>query len=70
MSRSLECPRCHLRCETRSSGWQSRSCPSCGAPLVLAAVPAERLVRKYLYGDRLATLGSLPPKPSGGPRSA
>jgi predicted amidophosphoribosyltransferase len=70
MSQSLECPRCHLRCETRGSGWQSRSCKNCGAPLVLAAVPAERLVRKYLYGDRLAALGSLPPGATGGPRSA
>jgi len=29
--------------------------------MVLAAAPAEKLVRKYLYGDRLADL-PLPPR--------
>ena len=49
----LECPRCHCQAETLGSGWQSRSCPSCGAPLVLASGPVETLVRNYLYRDRL-----------------
>jgi hypothetical protein len=61
MSQSLECPHCHRRSETRASGWSSRSCPHCGAPMVLAAAPAESLVRKYLYGDQLAPLGAPPP---------
>jgi len=62
MSQSLECPRCHLRTESRGGGWQSRSCPSCGAPMVLAAAPAEALVREYLYSDLLARMGAPPPQ--------
>lgn len=61
MSQSLECPRCHLRADRRDSGWRSRSCPACGIPLVLAAGPAEELVRKYLYRERPAPLSTLPP---------
>ena len=61
MSQSLECPHCHLRTESRGSGWESRSCPSCGAPMVLATTPAEALVRRYLYSDLLAPLGAPPP---------
>lgn len=61
MSHSLACPRCHLRTESRGGGWESRSCPNCGAPLVIAAVPAEDLVRRYLHSDRLAPLGAPPP---------
>lgn len=60
MSQSLECPRCHFRAETHGSGWQSRSCSACGSPLVLAAGPAEALVRKYLYRERPAPLGASP----------
>lgn len=49
MSQSLECPHCHLRPQNgRGSGWASRTCPGCGAPMLLAATPAEALVRKYL----------------------
>jgi len=62
MSQSLECPRCHSHTEASGSGWQSRSCPHCGAPLVLAAGPAETLVRRYLYRDRPAPVGAPPPK--------
>ena len=60
MSQSLECPRCHARTETRAAGWRSRSCPICAVPLILAAAPTEALVRKYLYGDRLATIARRP----------
>ena len=60
MGQSLECPRCHARTEVRHGGWQSRSCPTCGAPMILAAAPAEALVRRYLHGDRLAQL-DVPP---------
>jgi len=60
MSQSLECPRCHLRAHRRGSGWQGRSCPACGVPLVLAAGPAEELVRKYLYRERPPPLGAPP----------
>jgi hypothetical protein len=60
MSQSLECPRCHTRTETRTAGWRSRSCPVCAVPLVLAAAPTEALVRKYLYGDHLATIARRP----------
>jgi len=61
MSQPLECPRCHIHTDARGSGWQSRSCPACGNPLVLAAGPAEELVRKYLYRERPAPLGAPPP---------
>jgi len=61
MSQPLECPRCHFHTEVRGSGWQSRSCPACGNPLVLAAGPAEELVRKYLYRERPGRLGAPPP---------
>lgn len=61
MTQSLECPHCHARTEARRAGWRGRSCSLCGAPMVLAAAPAEKLVRKYLYGDRLADL-PLPPR--------
>ncbi len=62
MTQSLECPQCHARTEARRPGWRGRFCSACGAPMVLAAAPAEALVRKYLYGDRLATPGLSPPK--------
>ncbi|HET8954989.1 MAG TPA: hypothetical protein VFN18_04960 [Solirubrobacterales bacterium] len=61
MSQSLECPHCHARAQARRTGWSARACPVCGAPMVLAAAPAEALVRKYLHGDRLANL-PLPPR--------
>jgi hypothetical protein len=62
MSESLECPRCHLQSEPgRRAGWRGRSCPGCGAPMVLAATPTEAVVRKYLYGHRLIPLGAPPP---------
>jgi len=61
MSQSLECPRCNARAEARRAGWNARACPLCGNPMVLAAAPAEALVRKYLHGDRLASL-PLPPR--------
>jgi hypothetical protein len=61
MSQPLECPRCHFHTDVRGSGWQARSCPDCGNPLVLAAGPAEELVRKYLYRERPARLGAPPP---------
>ena len=54
MTRLLECPRCHRRAESRGGGWQSRACPECGAPMVLAHDPAELLIRRYMHGDRLA----------------
>jgi hypothetical protein len=60
MSRSLECPRCRCRAETSGSGWKSRSCPHCGAPMLLAGTPTEALVRQYLYRDRPAPLGAPP----------
>lgn len=54
MSQSLECPRCRWRgVSDRAGGWSSRSCPDCGALLVLASAPAESLVRDYLHGRRL-----------------
>ena len=57
MSQSLECPRCHLRVEgSRSGGWRGRRCPECGLPLVVAALPAEAVVRRYLYGHGLPPL--------------
>ncbi|HEU5254240.1 MAG TPA: hypothetical protein VFU16_13045 [Solirubrobacterales bacterium] len=62
MSQPLECPRCHRQDETRGSGWQSRSCRHCGAPLVLASGPVETLVRSYLYRDRPAPIGVEPPR--------
>jgi len=62
MSRSLECPRCHVDVEISGSGWQSRSCPHCGAPMVLASRPAQVLVRRYLNRDRPAPLGASPPQ--------
>lgn len=61
MSQSLECPRCHCHVETSGSGWQSRSCSRCGAPLLLASAPAQVLVRRYLSRDRVAPLGAMPP---------
>jgi hypothetical protein len=30
--------------------------------MILAAVPAEALVRRYLHGDRLAQLSTSPPE--------
>jgi len=60
MSQSLECPHCHTRTETRAAGWRRRSCRVCAVPLVLAAAPTEALVRKYLYGDRLADIARRP----------
>lgn len=62
MSQSLECPHCHARAEAHGTGWSARSCPVCGAPMVLAAAPTEALVRRYLYGDRLADMEAIPPK--------
>lgn len=57
MSQSLECPRCHLQAHAaRGGGWRGRRCPDCGAPLVLAPVPAEKIVRKYLYDNGLPPL--------------
>jgi|GEM_PF-1753455 len=62
MNNSLECPRCHLEVESkRQAGWRGRTCPGCGAPMVLGAVPAEAVVRKYLYGTRLVPLGAPSP---------
>lgn len=61
MSQTLECPRCHSHVENGGSGWQSRSCSHCGAPLVLASAPAQRLVRRYFNRDRPARLGAPPP---------
>ena len=58
MSQSLECPRCLARSEIRDAGWQSRSCPVCGSPMILGAAPAEALVRRYLHGDRLTRLSA------------
>jgi len=63
MSQALACPRCHCHVETSGSGWPSRSCPNCGAPLVLASVPAQILVRRYLNRDRPASMGA--PSPFG-----
>lgn len=54
MTEPLECPRCHRRAESRGGGWPSRSCPACGAPMVLAPGSAQVLVRRYMHGDRLA----------------
>ncbi len=54
MTDPLECPRCHRRAEQRGGGWPARSCPECGAPMILAPAPAQALVRRYLHGDRLA----------------
>jgi hypothetical protein len=62
MTQSLECPHCHARTEARRAGWRGRSCAICGAPMILASAPAEAIVRRYLYGDRLADMGALPPK--------
>jgi len=62
MGQTLECPRCHCRVEVKGSGWQSRSCSHCGAPLVLAAGPAQMLVRRYLFRDRPASMGARPPR--------
>lgn len=62
MSRSLECPRCRCHVESSGSGWQSRACPRCGAPLLLASVPAQKLVRRYLTSDRLAPMDALSPR--------
>jgi len=56
MSQTLECPRCQCHVESSGSGWQSRSCPHCGAPLLLASAPAQKLVRRYLQSDRLAPM--------------
>ena len=58
MSQSLECPRCHSTSNVRRGGWQSRSCPVCGSPMILGAAPAEALVRRYLHGDRLTQLSA------------
>ncbi len=60
MSQTFECPRCHSDVETSGSGWQSRSCAQCGAPMVLASRPAQILVRRYLNRDRPAPLGAPP----------
>lgn len=57
MSQTLECPRCQCHVKTKGSGWQSRSCPHCGSPLLLASAPAQKLVRRYLNRDRLAPMG-------------
>jgi len=65
MSRILECPRCHHLPETGGSGWPNRSCPNCGAPLVLASRTVEHLVRRYLQGDRPAVMGAPPPRGRG-----
>lgn len=56
MTAPLECPRCHRRAEARGTGWPNRSCPECGAPMILAPAPAQALVRRYLHSDRLAPL--------------
>lgn len=56
MTAPLECPRSHRRAESRGGGWPSRSCPECGAPMVLAPGSAQALVRRYMHGDRLAPL--------------
>ncbi len=61
MSQALECPRCKCPVESEGSGWQSRSCPHCGSPLLLASAPAQKLVRRYLSSDRLAPTGAPPP---------
>lgn len=61
MNQSLECPRCHLQAEPRRVGWGGRTCPGCGAPMVLGAVPAEAVVRAYLYGHRLLPLAAPSP---------
>lgn len=60
MSQILECPRCHHQPETSGSGWANRSCPKCGAPLVLASRTVEHLVRRYLHRDRPAAMGAPP----------
>ncbi|HXQ88648.1 MAG TPA: hypothetical protein VN733_03325 [Solirubrobacterales bacterium] len=61
MTEPLECPRCHRRAQTRGGGWPSRSCPACGAPMILAREQAQALVRRYMHGDRLAPQ----PRPGG-----
>ena len=61
MSQPLECPRCHSQVDAHGSGWAKRTCPACGSPLVLAAGPAEALVRRYLYRERPGPLGTPPP---------
>jgi hypothetical protein len=57
MSKSLECPRCHLQVDNRVGlGRESRRCRTCGTALVLTSRPSEADVRKYLYGHRLTPL--------------
>jgi len=60
MRQTLECPRCQRQVESSGSGWPSRSCPRCGGPLLLASAPAQKLVRRYLTSDRLASIGAPP----------
>jgi len=62
LSQSLECPHCRWRSEsTRATGWGSRTCPRCHAPLVLAPGPAESLVRRYMHGRRTLAPRLRPP---------